>query len=69
MGGFNFNNSGVLEYWSVGVVVKGLMALLSILQHSIAPGPKLTRTLGNQKITFLLVISPLFPERLTEYRT
>jgi hypothetical protein len=51
-------NFGVLEYWSVGVMVKGLMAFLSILHHSSAPRPRFSRTLGNLKITFLLAIVP-----------
>jgi hypothetical protein len=30
-------NFGVLEYWSVGVMVKGLLTVFSTLQYSITP--------------------------------
>ena len=30
-------NFGVLEYWSVGVMAKGMMPFLSPLQYSITP--------------------------------
>jgi len=40
-------NFGVLEYWSDGVMTKGLMSFFSTLHHSITPKPKLSRTFGN----------------------
>ena len=49
---------GALEYWSVGVMAKGLMLFFNtpILHHSSTPGPRLSRTFGTLKITFLGVI-------------
>jgi hypothetical protein len=49
----------MLEYWSVGVMAKGLMPFLSTLQYSITPVLRPSRTFGNLKITFLLVIVQL----------
>jgi hypothetical protein len=43
-------NFGVLEYWSVGVMTKGLMSFFfntPILHHSSTPRPRLSRTFGN----------------------
>jgi len=40
-------NFGVLEYWSVGVMGKGLTSFFSTLHHSITPGARLSRNFGN----------------------
>jgi len=40
-------NFRVLEYWSVGVMTKGLMSFFPTLHHSSTPGPRLSRTFGN----------------------
>ena len=55
-------NFGVLEYWSVGVMAKGLMSFIStpILHHSSAPGPRLSRIFGNLEIIFLSHIVPRY---------
>jgi hypothetical protein len=51
-------NFGVLEYWSVGVMAKGLMSYFfqhsntPTLQHSSTPRPSISRTFDNLKITF-----------------
>jgi hypothetical protein len=44
-----------MEYWSVGVMTKGLMSLFfntPILHHSITPRPRLSRAFGNFKLPF-----------------
>ena len=51
---------GVLEYWSVGAMAKGMMPFLSTLLYSITPGPRLSRTFGNLKTIFLVVVSKNF---------
>jgi hypothetical protein len=52
---------GVLEYWSNGVMAKGLMSFFlntPIFHHSSTPRSRLSRTSGKLEITFLLVIDP-----------
>jgi hypothetical protein len=45
----------ISEYWSNGVMVKGLMAFLSALQYSITPvlqGPDIQELLATLKLPF-----------------
>jgi hypothetical protein len=41
-------------------MAEGLIPFLSTLQYSITPVPRLSRTFGNLKITFLLVIVAIY---------
>jgi hypothetical protein len=40
-------NFGILEYWSVGVLTKGLTSFFSTLQYAITPRPRLPRAFDN----------------------
>ena len=54
-------NFGVLEYWSVGVMVKGLIPFLSTLQYSITPvlqGQDFQKLFATFKLSYLLVLVP-----------